>query len=234
MIQLENVSRKIGDTTILSDISLTVPSNQISILFGPSGSGKTTLCRVCALLDAPTSGEWKMNNKLLSFPLQREKIARPYPEIGFVYQQLFLWPHLKNRKNISLALGKESYENNQKVDQLADQLEIRPTLDRYPNEISIGQRQRVAIARTLILDPKFIFFDEITSALDIVQTKRIGSIIRKLADDGIGILMVTHDLHAFKEIGDRFIFLEAGKIAEIGSRDILSYPKGNSLKSFLS
>jgi ABC-type methionine transport system ATPase subunit len=124
-------------------------------------------------------------------------------------------------------------ENRQKqFDELIELLEIKDIIERYPNEVSIGQRQRVAIARTLILNPDFVFLDEITSALDIVQTKKIIALIKNLKNKGVGILIVTHNLEMFKKVADNMIFLSGGEVVEKGN-DIFKNPKTKELINFL-
>jgi len=173
MIRANNIYKQIGNATILKNISLEINKGEVSVLFGPSGSGKTSLCRNLALLDYPDKGEINILGNAYSFPANGKFKNLPYPKIGFVYQQLFLWPHLTNKQNILLALGKNAESRQEQFEELVELLEIKEIIERYPNEVSIGQKQRVAIARALILNPDFIFLDEITSALDIVQTKKI-------------------------------------------------------------
>ena len=160
-------------------------------------------------------------------------LSLPYPKISFVYQQLFLWPHLTNEQNILLALGKSTDNQNPQYKELVHFLEIQDILKRYPNEASIGQKQRVAIARALIQNPEFIFFDEITSALDIVQTKKIAELIQTLKRKNIGVLLITHNLEQFKPVADNFIFLSNGKIEERGTKSIFTNPNSVELTKFL-
>ena len=234
MIKAKNIYKSIGQNQILQDISLELNKGEINILFGPSGSGKTTLCRSLSLLDNPDKGELEIFESHYTFPNNSKKQVLPYPKIGFVYQQLFLWPHLTNKQNILLALGNKATESLNQFKELNQLLEIENVIDRYPNEISIGQKQRVAIARALILNPSFVFLDEITSALDIVQTKQIGNILLDLKEKGIGVLMITHNIEYFKNIADNFIFLSNGKIQEQGTKSIFTNPKSIELNQFLT
>jgi len=233
MIKAKNLYKSIGSSEILKDINLELKKGEINVLFGPSGSGKTTLCRNLSLLDNPDKGEVEILDHKYSFPQTKKFTKLPYPKISFVYQQLFLWPHLTNEENILLALGKEDNTENKDFKELVDFLEIKDILKRYPNEASIGQKQRVAIARALILNPEFIFFDEITSALDILQTKKIAQLIQQLKAKGMGVLLITHNLDQFKLIADKFIFLHNGTIVENGSFDIFTNPTTKELKTFL-
>lgn len=232
MIRAKNIYRTIGNVTILKDISLELRKGEVTVLFGPSGCGKTTLCRNLSLLDYPNKGEIEIFGSTYSFPAKKKFENLPYPQIGFVYQQLFLWPHLTNKQNILFALENKNENRQKQFDELIEQLEIIDIIERYPNEVSIGQKQRVAIARTLILNPDFVFLDEITSALDIVQTKKIIALIEKLKNKGVGTLIVTHNLEMFKKVADNMIFLSGGEVIEKGD-DIFQNPKSQELINFL-
>jgi len=232
MIRANNIYKQIGNATILKNISLEINKGEVSVLFGPSGSGKTSLCRNLALLDYPDKGEINILGNAYSFPANGKFKNLPYPKIGFVYQQLFLWPHLTNKQNILLALGKNAESRQEQFEELVELLEIKEIIERYPNEVSIGQKQRVAIARALILNPDFIFLDEITSALDIVQTKKIISLVETLRNKGVGVLIVTHNLEMFRKVADDMIFLNKGEVMEKGN-DIFQNPKSKELKNFL-
>jgi len=232
MIKAKNIYKNIGNRAILKDISLELGKDEVTVLFGPSGSGKTTLCRNLSLLDYPNKGEIEIFGNLYAFPSKKKFENLPYPQIGFVYQQLFLWPHLTNKQNILFALGNKIESRKEQFDELVEFLEIKDIIGRYPNEVSIGQKQRVAIARTLILNPDFIFFDEITSALDIVQTKKIIELIENLKNKGVGCLIVTHNLEMFKKVADNMIFLSEGEIVERGN-DIFQNPKSQEFINFL-
>ena len=187
------------------------------------------------MLDYPDKGEIEIFNTKYSFPQKGKFDSLPYPKISFVYQQLFLWPHLTNEQNILLALGKSADNQNPQYKELINFLEIQDILKRYPNEASIGQKQRVAIARALILNPEFIFFDEITSALDIVQTKKIAELIQTLKGKNIGVLLITHNLEQFKPVADNFIFLSNGKIEEQGICDeIYNNPKTEYTRNLIN
>lgn len=234
MIKANYLQRTINNHNILTDVSLEIPTSSITILFGPSGSGKTTLCRCLSLLDKPDKGELEILGEKYSFPNHTTIKKLPYPQIGFVYQQLFLWPHLTNKQNILLSFGKQAFKKENLFNELTTLLEIDKIVDRFPNEISLGQKQRVAIARTLILEPEFIFLDEITSALDLVQTKKIGNLLLALKEKGIGILLITHNVEFFKKIATDFIFLQDGKIIESGDISFLNSPVNIKLKNFLS
>lgn len=232
MIQSQHLYKTINKTPILIDVNFRVHAGEFHVLFGASGSGKSTLCRCLSLLDLPDEGEITIDDTCYSFPNFCKKISYPYPKIGFVFQQLFLWPHLTNRQNILLAIKGEQSSYMKKYNEIIDLLDIDCLMERFPNEISQGQKQRIAIARTLMLHPNFIFFDEITSALDRVQTRIILSYLKKATLSGVGIVLITHDLFSTVEYADMYSFMERGKIIESG-KEILTSPKSKELKQFI-
>lgn len=232
MFKATNITKYANNKKILDDISLELNQGEITILFGPSGSGKTTLCRNLALLDQPDAGIIEIENQSFSFPNKQKTLQVPN-KVNMVFQQLFLWPHLTNEENILLALDSKTDEKKEHFNYLVKLLNIEGILQNFPNESSVGQKQRVAIARVLILEPEFIFLDEITSALDIVQTNNIIKLLNKLKGEGIGMLIITHDLHLIEKIADKVIFMDTGKIIESGKKDILKKPSNDILKDFL-
>ena len=233
MISTKHITKSYSGKQILKDVSISLQKESISVLFGPSGCGKTTLCRNLSLLEYPDSGQLTIDGISYTFPQPTNHIRLPYPQINMVFQQLFLWPHLTNEQNIRLALHNNTAEVNDRFLYLTELLEIGDILHHFPNESSVGQKQRVAIARVLILRPEFIFFDEITSALDIVQKNRIVKLLLKLRTEGIGILLITHDIHLMKQIADQLLFMDQGSIIETGGNDILLTPQSPILESFL-
>lgn len=233
MITVNKIIKSYNGKRILDEVSLKLNKGKITVLFGPSGCGKTTLCRNLTLLESPHSGTINIDNILYTFPSNNNDNIKPYPKINFVFQQLFLWPHLTNEQNIKLALDDFTKEKENKFIYLTELLKINDILKQFPNESSLGQKQRVAIARVLILNPEFIFFDEITSALDIVQTNNIVDLLLQLKSDGIGILIVTHNIYFMEKIADNLLFMFDGKIVESGSKNIIKQPKTEVLKQFL-
>ena len=234
MIEAKNISKSYANKEVLKDLNFTLDTNAITVLFGPSGSGKTTLIRCLALLDYPEIGELKIFDIAYSFGVNQSKVKfKPHPKTNLVYQQLYLYPHLSNRENILLGLSDFNEEKKEFFQELIALLGIEEILDNYPNQSSLGQKQRVAIARVLILEPKYIFFDEITSALDIVQTNKVIQLIKNLKSKGIGSLIVSHNMHLIENIADRLIFVMNGKIVEIGELGILKNPRTEQLKKFL-
>lgn len=233
MIIANNLYRSYNGKCVLNDVSLELSKGEISVLFGPSGCGKTTLCRHLTLLEYPDSGTIDIGNLKYSFPSKTNTLTRPYPKVNMVFQQLFLWPHLTNEQNIKLALNNYANSIDDHFKKLTEMLRIDTILNQYPNESSVGEKQRVAIARVLILEPEFVLFDEITSALDIVQTNNIVSLLLKMKSDGIGVLIITHNINFMEKIADNLLFMNEGSIIETGGKEMLRDPHTDLLKEFL-
>ncbi len=221
---------------ILDGVDIDLEPGQISVIIGPSGSGKTTLLKVLSMLDPPQSGAISVDDWSVRFPLEKgKKLQPPWPKVTVVFQQLFLWPHLTLLQNITLPVylhnGKE---DESKVAELIKLFDMEGFIHRYPNEASLGQRQRAALARALLLKPKYLLLDEITSSLDVEQVAIILTHLKKLAQAGIGILTVTHLLHFAQEAADRVVFMENGQIIEKGGKEVLLNPAQERVKRFLS
>ena len=234
MIAAYKVTKDTRHSRVLDDITLTLNSGEFSVLFGPSGSGKSTLCRTLALIDLPDKGIINLLGKEYVFPAANVNINPPYPQVGYVYQQLYLWPHLTNGQNIYLPLDTIESADEGYINYLVDFFDIKALMSRYPNECSVGQKQRIAIIRALALKPKYVFFDEITSALDRIQSKKIVDLIVDLRSQEIGVALVTHQLDLVANKADKFIFLFQGRIVEFGTRSILFEPDSNQLKDFMA
>lgn len=233
MIKANKIIKRYNGKRILDEVSLELNRGEINVLFGPSGCGKTTLCRNLTLLEYPNSGSIEIDNVSYKFPTKNNFNNKPYPKINMVFQQLFLYPHLTNEQNIKLAVNDFTKEKKERFTYLTELLKIDDILKQYPNESSLGQKQRVAIARVLILNPEFIFFDEITSALDIVQASNIIGLLKKLKLEGIGILIITHNINFMERVADNLLFMYDGKIIETGNTNIIKQPKTEILKQFL-
>ncbi|MBY0357037.1 MAG: ATP-binding cassette domain-containing protein [Candidatus Obscuribacterales bacterium] len=236
MLKGSNLVKSYGDQKIIDQASLELAPGEISVIIGPSGSGKTSLIRMLSLLEKPDSGQIAVDDYNYSFPLSKQdKFVPPWPKVTVVFQQLFLWPHLTLLQNITLplAVGKQSVAD-EKVDEMISLFEMEKFIYRYPNEASLGQKQRAALVRALLLEPKYLLLDEITSSLDVEQIAIILSHLKDLAKRGIGILTVTHLLHFAQEAADRIIFMDGGKIIESGGKEVLSSPKHDRVQKFLS
>lgn len=233
MLLAKNITKKIDKREILKDISFSIESGQIVSIIGPSGSGKTTFLRAISLIDFPDSGSLEIGDEKYQFPInQIEKVKYPYPNLTVVFQQFFIWPHLTIRENITLAL--RGNVDKKHFDEVVGLFQMNEFLDRFPNEVSLGQRQRAALARALVLKPKYLLLDEVTSALDIEQSHLILGHLRQIAQQGVGIIFVSHALHLASKISDKVIFLDEGKIVEEGTSDIINNPKTERLKKFVN
>jgi ABC-type polar amino acid transport system ATPase subunit len=234
MLKATNISKRIGNTDLLKDVSLTVRPGEIVSVIGPSGAGKTSLLRALSLLESPDAGSVQVDDRTYTFPTKGSEMATPalpYPALTVVFQQLFVWPHLTVRENMVLPLKGDM--DRKHFDELVELFHMQDFLDRYPNEISLGQRQRTALARALLLKPKYLLLDEVTSALDIEQSHRLLQQLKRLAAQGVGIVFVTHALHLASTVSDKVIFMEDGHLVEVGPGAILKSPKTQRLRTFL-
>lgn len=220
MLTAQNIDKKREGRLILSGVSISIPSGSVVSLIGSSGAGKTTLLNVLAGIDAPDNGEVRLNEEL---------IAHPSPRVAMVFQQLFLWPHLTLRENITLAKRSTDAE----IEELISALEMQAFIDRYPNQTSLGQRQRAAFARAIALKPEYLLLDEITSALDIEQVERVAVLLEKLKSQDTGILLVSHLINFAKRVSNSIVFMDGGKIIEQGDRELITNPQQPRTKEFL-
>ena len=232
MLIAKNISKQVQGKEVLQDLSFSLAPGEIVSIIGPSGAGKTTFLKAISLIDEPDSGSLEIDTHTYTFPLTKERITEyPYPDLTVVFQQFFIWPHLTIKENLILALrGKVDAAH---FDQVIALFQMSEFLNRYPNEVSLGQRQRAALVRALLLKPKYLLLDEVTSALDVEQSYLILSHLKSIASQGVGIIFVTHALHLASKISDKIIFLADGKIGEEGTSEILTSPKTERLKRFI-
>ena len=238
MIKVEHISKSFGKFKALDDVSLKVNQGEIICLIGPSGSGKSTLCRCINGLEIPESGTIEIKQTVVNYADEKQaQEARKYT--GFVFQHFNLFPHLSVMDNMILAPLKSGNMNKEEAIQKAKELLARVGLsdkqDAYPKKLSGGQKQRVAIARALMMNPEIMLFDEPTSALDLEMVVEVLDVMKQLANDGMTMVVVTHEMGFAKEIADRIVFLEDGKIIEENTPDkFFSDPKSDRVKLFLS
>jgi ABC-type polar amino acid transport system ATPase subunit len=236
MLTARNINKTLGQKQVLSNVSASITPGQITALIGPSGGGKSTFLRALSFLDPPDTGSIEVDDATYVFPNKNgNNLPSPWPKVTIVFQQLFLWPHLTIRQNISLP-GKNvnGHGPNGIVDDLITLFDLGEFAGRYPNQVSLGQRQRAAIARALALEPKYLLLDEITSALDVEHVGRLLNHIKTLRAKGAGILLVTHLIGFAERAADQILFMESGAIVEAGGPELLSAPKSKRLSEFLS
>lgn len=232
----KDLFKSVGGKSILQGVGVSISPGRITALIGPSGGGKSTLLRLLALLDPPDQGIVTIDDTTYTFPLpEGVELNPPWPKVTIVFQQLFLWPHCTIRQNITLPLKCAGNSDiGGKVEKLIDEFGIREFIDRFPNEVSLGQRQRAAIARALALNPAYLLLDEITSALDVEHVAVLLDLLKTLRDRGVAILLATHLIGFANRSADQVVFLEHGKVGEVGGPEILLTPKTERLEKFLS
>ena len=239
LLTAKNIKKAFKGREILHGVDISVAPGRITVLIGPSGSGKTTVVKALSLLDCPESGTIIVDDQTYTFPRSKGLALKPpWPRLTVVFQQHFLWPHLTLRQNILLPIRGDQ-EPGASLEELMRVFKMEDFIDRYPNQVSMGERQRAALARAFVLNPKYILLDEITSALDIEQTSILLGHLLELRERGIGILVVTHHL-AFarslvgREEGDQIAFLEGGQILASGGRMFFEDQSNERVARFLS
>jgi len=242
VLDCRKIDKAIAGHQVLRGVSLRLPPGSITVLLGPSGSGKSTLIRAMSLLDPPDSGELTFKDREYRFGAaaagKPENPAPPWPDLTVVFQGHFLWPHLTLRQNGMLPCENDP-DAARRLVELADNFDIAGLLDRYPNQVSVGQRQRAALVRALMLNPSCIMLDEVTAALDSEQTGKIlGYLLERWqGQTDLAALIVTHHIgFARRLIGDQenanVAFMADGAIVESG-RGILKAPQSEQLREFL-
>lgn len=236
MLTAKDISKTLNGKQVLRDVSVNMRPGEITALIGPNGCGKSTLLRALALLDPPDVGQVAIDGRSYTFPMPTDQvITPPWPDVTIVFQQLFLWPHLTLRQNIALPLRKRNGRAyKQKVEEVIALLGMEDYIDRYPNQVSLGQRQRAAIGRALAVEPKYLLLDEITSALDVEQVSLILEQIKLLRERGTSIMLVTHLIGFARRAASQVLFMWEGQILEAGGTELLSAPESPEMARFLS
>ena len=240
IVEVKNLKKQYGDNVILKNINLYIDKGEVVSLIGPSGSGKSTILRCIVDLESITSGEILIEGNNLTDKNVDKKIKKEMLlKTGMVFQTFNLFPHMSVRNNIVRTLKLVKNMNTEKAESLAKEMlslvGLSDKINNYPNELSGGQKQRVAIARALSLRPDILLFDEPTSALDPELVKEVLDIIRKLKNDKITMLIVSHEMNFVKEISDKVVVLEKGEILEKGdSKKIFENPDSQRVKKFLN
>ena len=237
IIEIKDLVCKFGDICALDGISLDIEKGEVVVIIGPSGSGKSTLLRCLNALESFESGEVIIDR--LAVDRKNKNVHKVRQEVGMVFQQFNLFPHLTVIDNIMLAqriVRKRTSEiSRQKGMELLSLVDLSDKIDAYPAQLSGGQKQRVAIARALAMDPMIMLFDEVTSALDPEMVGEVLEVINKLARQGMTMLIASHEIGFAREVANRIVFIENGKIIEDGPPSvILDNPKQQRTKDFLS
>ena len=235
MIKLENVHKSFGKNEVLKGINLHIEQGQVVVIIGPSGSGKSTVLRTMNYLEEPTSGKVIVDGMDLS---DKKKLNDVRAEVGMVFQNFNLFPHMTVMENLTLAqtkVRKTSMEEAKKIGQaLLDRVGLADKANAYPDSLSGGQKQRVAIARTLAMRPKVMLFDEPTSALDPEMVSEVLDVMKSLAEEGMTMVIVTHEMGFAKKVADRVLFVDGGLILEDDTPErVFDAPTNERTKSFL-
>ena len=235
MISIKGLYKAFGDNLVLKGIDLEVADKEVVVIIGPSGSGKSTLLRSINYLDVPSKGKISIDGKELS----AADINRVRAEVGMVFQRFNLFPHMTVLDNITLAprkvrkTAREEAEKDARM--LLEKVGLADKAEAYPEQLSGGQQQRVAIARALAMKPRLMLFDEPTSALDPEMVKEVLDVMRSLAAEGMTMVIVTHEMGFAREVGDRLLFVDDGRIIEQGApKEVFEHPKEERTKNFLS
>jgi ABC-type polar amino acid transport system ATPase subunit len=240
-LKINNLKKVFGDNQVLKGISLLVNPGEVVSLIGSSGSGKSTLLRCINLLEVANSGSIALDDMEIVFDNKRIKSSNEIQvrkKVGIVFQQFNLWPHLTVLQNLIKAptwvLKRSKQDAIVEAQQLLTKVGLLDKINSYPAQLSGGQQQRVAIARTLMMHPEIILFDEPTSALDPLMTQEVLRIIRKLATEGMTMIIATHEIDFAREVASHTMFMEHGQVVEYGlSSEVLVSPKTFQLQKFL-
>ncbi|MBD2018009.1 amino acid ABC transporter ATP-binding protein [Microcoleus sp. FACHB-53] len=239
-IVFENIEKSFGSLKVLQGISGSIQRGEVLAVIGSSGCGKSTLLRCFNRLEKINKGRLVVNEIDLSHPnLSQKHLRRLRTQVGMVFQQFNLFPHLSVLENLMLAprqvLGKSRQEADEQARFYLQKVGLAEKADVYPEQLSGGQKQRVAIARSLCMNPQIMLFDEPTSALDPELVGEVLQVMQQLAQEGMTMVVVTHEMQFAREVAHRVIFMERGRVAEEGTaREVLTQPKSDRLRAFLN
>ena len=236
MIDIKGLKKSFGENVVLKGVDLSIEEREVVVIIGPSGSGKSTLLRCMNYLEEPTAGTVTVDGILLDGEANINKVRE---EVGMVFQRFNLFPHMTVLQNIMLAPQKVRHVSRDEAEKTAKELLARVGLadkaDVYPEQLSGGQQQRVAIARALAMHPKVMLFDEPTSALDPEMVGEVLDVMRSLAEEGMTMVIVTHEMGFAREVGDRLLFVDDGRIIEEGEpKEVFEHPQEERTRIFLS
>lgn len=236
MIEIKGLKKSFDDLHVLKGIDLHIDEREVVVIIGPSGSGKSTLLRCINFLEEPTGGTITVDGIPMDSDANINKVRE---EVGMVFQRFNLFPHMTVLDNITLAPMKvrkiERSRAEQTAQDLLDRVGLGDKADAYPNQLSGGQQQRVAIARALAMQPKVMLFDEPTSALDPEMVGEVLDVMQRLAESGMTMIIVTHEMGFAREVGTRLLFVDGGYIVEEGKpKEVFEHPKEERTRLFLS
>ena len=237
LIKTEGLEKAFGKVQVLKGITTEIHKGEVVVIIGPSGSGKSTFLRTLNLLEEPTGGKIYFEGVDITDP--KININKHRQKMGMVFQQFNLFPHMTVLKNMTLApmklLKLSKADAEKRATELLDRVGLADRANAYPNQLSGGQKQRVAIVRALCMQPDVMLFDEPTSALDPEMVGEVLGVMKKLAEDGMTMAVVTHEMGFAREVADRVIFMDGGKIIEEGTPDdIFNHPQSQRTRDFLS
>lgn len=237
MIEVKNLEKSFGKNHVLRGINETINEGEVVCIIGPSGSGKSTFLRCLNLLEQPTSGEVILDGEKINAP--DRDIDKIREKLGMVFQNFNLFPHMSVLDNITMApikvKGQTRGEAEAEARRLLDVVGLLDKAEAYPSSLSGGQKQRVAIARALAMKPEIMLFDEPTSALDPEMVGEVLAVMKQLAEDGMTMVIVTHEMGFAREVADRVLFIDGGVILEQGTpEEIFGNPQNERTQTFLS
>ena len=236
MVSIQHLSKSFGDLEVLKDVNIEVAKGEVVVVLGPSGSGKSTMLRCINLLEQPTGGHIFIEGNEITDP--KTDVNKLREHVGMVFQQFNLFPHLSAKKNVMLAQTKVLKRSKEEAEKIAmkelERVGLADRADYKPSQLSGGQQQRVAIARALAMDPHVMLFDEATSALDPELVRDVLDVMRSLAEGGMTMVVVTHEMQFARDVADRVIFMEGGVVVEEGTPDeVFNHPRHERTKDFL-
>ena len=237
MIEVKNLKKSFGDLNVLKGITKTIKKGEVVVIIGPSGSGKSTFLRCLNLLEDITEGSVSLDGQQINDP--STDINKIRQKMGMVFQHFNLFPHFTILENITYApvkLGKMTKEQaNERAHELLQRVGLDDKADAYPVQLSGGQKQRVAIARSLAMDPEVMLFDEPTSALDPEMVGEVLDVMKSLAESGMTMIIVTHEMGFAREVATRVMFMDEGTVMEDGTPDqLFNHPENERTRGFLS
>ncbi|RAT95563.1 amino acid ABC transporter ATP-binding protein [Brevibacillus sp. Leaf182] len=236
MIKIGNITKSFGQLNVLKGITTNIGKGEVVAIIGPSGSGKSTLLRCINLMETPTTGTITINGQEITAP--KADVMGIRQQIGMVFQHFHLFPHMTVLKNLTYApmkvKGMSAAEAEQKARELLTRVGLADKADVFPSRLSGGQKQRVAIARSLVMEPKIMLFDEPTSALDPEMVKEVLEVMKGLADSGMTMAIVTHEMRFAEEVSDRILFLDDGRLLEdTPPEEFFQKPRSERAQQFL-